>query len=249
MGHLCRFCQRPLSRRYNRDHHEKQGCHKRLEQEEMTIQCTTGNPSAASFLEGQTDKEYQNYQSQEDEEHEEYDEDDDDIFDDESEFNEDEGVSNEDNESATTEDENDDTDPWDKLRQEAIIDLNTSREEQVDQYIMQNLSKEEAEFQVSTLLLSAYRKKLLILYLQYLKWYRVLKTDPVHKKVMTTLRGFMKEDEMDFVEAAEATINKRKYLLNRLFKYEDLFKESLSENDDDDETPYMGRKRKYHEIQ
>ena len=133
-------------------------------------------------------------------------------------------------------------------------DLNTSREEQVDPYIAQGLSKEEAEFQASILLLSAYRKRLRILYLQYLKWYRVLKTDHVHKKVMITLRGFMEEDDMDFAEAAEAAINKRKYLLNRLFKYEDLFKESLSENDDDhddddDETPYTGRKRKYHEIQ
>ena len=61
----------------------------------------------------------------------------------------------------------------------------------------------------------------------------------------------MEDDEMDFSEAAESAINKRKYLLNRLFKYEDVSKESLGENDDDyddDETPYTGRKRKYHEI-
>ena len=65
---------------------------------------------------------------------------------------------------------------------------------------------------------------------------------------MKTLRGFMEDDEMDFAEAAESAIDKRKYLLNRLFKYEDVSKESLGENDDDDETPNTGRKRKYHEI-
>ena len=105
-GHLCRFCHRSFSRSYNRDRHEKQGCQKRPEQEEMTSQSATGNSPAASFLEGQTDEEYRNYQSQlDDEEQEEHAKNDDDIIDDESE-NEDE-----DNESVTTEDENDDTDP------------------------------------------------------------------------------------------------------------------------------------------
>ena len=33
MGHLCRFCGRSFSRIYNRDRHEKQECHKRLEEE------------------------------------------------------------------------------------------------------------------------------------------------------------------------------------------------------------------------
>ena len=52
----------------------------------------------------------------------------------------------------------------------------------------------------------------------------ILKTNPVHKKVMKTLRGFMEEDKMDYTEAAEAAIRKRKYLLNRLFEYEEVLK-------------------------
>ena len=52
---------------------------------------------------------------------------------------------------------------------------------------------------------------------------------------------------MDFVEAAEAAVNKRKYLLNKLVEYEDVSKQTLTENENE-EFPYQGIKRKYHEI-
>ena len=111
------------------------------------------------------------------------------------------------------------------------------------------MQKDDAELQASTLLLPAYRRRLRIFYLQYLKWYHALKTDPVHKKVMTTLRRFMDDDEMDFAKAAEAAIDKRKYLLNRLIEYEDVCKETLSDNERDEISHAARRKRKYHESQ
>ena len=247
MGHLCQFCQRSFSRRYNRDRHEKQGCHKRLEQQqvEMDSEYAMSEGSPATVVQWKPGEEYEDNLSQDEEEQdEEYDDED---TDDESENNEDEDHSDDDNEITTTDDENDDIDPWDKLREEAIIDLSSCWEDQVEQYVTQGLSKEDAEFQTSTLLLPAYRKRLRFLYLRYLKWYHVLKTDPVHKKVMTTLRSFMDDDEMDFVEAAEAAINKRKYLLNKLIEHDDFSKQTLTKNDND-EILYHGRKRKYHEI-
>ena len=45
---------------------------------------------------------------------------------------------------------------------------------------------------------------------------------------MKTLRSFTEEDEMDYTEAAEAAITKRKYLLNRLFEYEEVLKECMN---------------------
>ena len=51
-----------------------------------------------------------------------------------------------------------------------------------------------------------------------IKWYRDLKTDSMHKKVMKTLCKFMEDEDLDYshyMEAAKAAINKRKYLLNR----------------------------------
>ena len=54
----------------------------------------------------------------------------------------------------------------------------------------------------------------------------------------------MEEDEMNYTEAAEAAINKRKYLLNRLFGYEEELKES---SNGEEEFSYTRQKRKYQE--
>ena len=240
MGHLCQFCRRSFSRKFNRDRHENQGCHKRQE-EEMTCQDKTYDGYVTSFDQDNTDEHDEDTQD-------DYDDNVDDNVDDQDEM-EDEEEEFSDEEDSTSAVEDDDTDPWDKLREEAVNDLNAAWEEQVEQYITQGLQKDDAELQASSLLLPAYRKRLRIFYLQYLKWFHALKTDPVHKKVMTTLRRFMDDDGMDFAEAAEAAISKRKYLLNRLIEYEDDYKENLSDNESDEISHKAGRKRKYHESQ
>ena len=91
--------------------------------------------------------------------------------------------------------------------------------------LRQCLLKDDAQAQASNLLLPVYRKKLRHLYLHYLRWYRNLKTDAVHKKVMKTLRSFMEDDEMEYTEAVEAAVSKRKYLLNSLFDLQDIPKD------------------------
>jgi len=54
----------------------------------------------------------------------------------------------------------------------------------------------------------------------------------------------MADDDMDYMEAAEAAINKRKYLLNRLFEQDDLPKDTSTEEN----LTYSARKRKYYEA-
>ena len=94
--------------------------------------------------------------------------------------------------------------------------------------------------------LPVYRKKLRHLYLQYLRWFHDLKTEPVHKKVMKTLRCFIEDDEMDYTEAVEAAISKRKYLLNSLFDLEHFPTEDPASTVDGDFTyEPMNSKRKY----
>ena len=45
MAHLCQYCQKPFSRSYNRDRHEKRGCWKRLvEQQGESTTMTTVSP-------------------------------------------------------------------------------------------------------------------------------------------------------------------------------------------------------------
>ena len=43
-----------------------------------------------------------------------------------------------------------------------------------------------------------------------------MKRDTIHHKVMKTPVRFMVEDDMDYVEAAESTVGKRKFLINRV---------------------------------
>ncbi|KAL9958439.1 hypothetical protein ACROYT_G035451 [Oculina patagonica] len=55
------------------------------------------------------------------------------------------------------------------------------------------------------------------------------KGDALHRKVMKTLHPFINEDDMDFDEAAESAVEKRKFLLNRVMT------KKLVPNESDDE--------------
>ena len=82
------------------------------------------------------------------------------------------------------------------------------------------------------MLLPVSRGRLRRAYLERLKWIHRIKLDTVHRKVMETLRRFIDEDDMDFDEAAESAVEKRKFLLNRVVKEKLL----PDESDDDAET-------------
>ena len=53
---------------------------------------------------------------------------------------------------------------------------------------------------------------------------------------------------MDYTEAAEAAINERKYILNRVIKYEDISEETSSDNENAELSHTTARKRKYNEV-
>ena len=69
-------------------------------------------------------------------------------------------------------------------------------------------------------LLPVWRGRLRKAYLERLKWIRRIKLDTIHRKVMKTLRRFIDEDDMDFDEAAESAVEKRKFLLFLLLPVE-----------------------------
>ena len=56
------------------------------------------------------------------------------------------------------------------------------------------------------------------IYLERLLWIRQLKRDPIHKKIMETRDVFVNDDNFDHREALEAVIDKRIFLLKRLFR-------------------------------
>ena len=101
---------------------------------------------------------------------------------------------------------------------------------EVQQFLDRGKSQHFAENAAFNVLLLVSRRRLRRTYLERLKWTHHINHDAIHRKVVKTLRRFIEEDDMDFDEAAESAVAKRKFLLNRLMK-----KNLLSDDDDEEE--------------
>ena len=126
-------------------------------------------------------------------------------------------------------DDDDEPDPWHPLRQKVGEDLKETYLEEVQQFLDGGKSQHYAENAAFNALLPVNRRRLRRTYLERLKWTHHIKHDAIHCKVTKTLRRFIKEDDMDFDEAAESAVAKRKFLLNRLMK------KKLAPDDDEEE--------------
>ena len=216
MGYLCQFCERPFSRSYNRDRHERQGCFKRLD--ETSNQNSMGIKRPRDIFDEAEKEEEEDYDHEEDEQEDPLSNEDD---------------VEEDHESSTDSETEKVDRPWKKLRLEVIDELSSDYDEQVERFQNEGVPKDVAEAKASNYLLPAYRKKLRGLYVHYLKWIRNLKNDRIHKEIMATLRRYMDDDDMDFEEAVEAAVDKRKFLLNRIFKPVEIPEDSSDQEEDD----------------
>ena len=127
-------------------------------------------------------------------------------------------------------DDDDKPDPWSPLRQNVGEDLKETYLKEVQQFLDRGKSQHYAENAAFNALLPVSRRRLRRTYLERLKWTHHIKHDAIHRKVMKTLRRFIEEDDMDFDEAAESAVAKRKSLLNRLMK-----KKFLPDDDDEEE--------------
>jgi len=115
--------------------------------------------------------------------------------------------------------EYDSGDPWEDLRAKVKESLRSRFRKQVERLLEKGASEAVAQAKTFNAILPDFRIKLQRLYLHYLKWFRRLKRDPVHEAVMKTLRRFMDEEEdMDYEEAADGALDRRKFLLNRIFQ-------------------------------
>ena len=132
--------------------------------------------------------------------------------------------SSEEQSSITTENSSEEEiDPWSTL-------INYVASKDHDQYddILQPLliedhdeskPKEEAFAQI----LPVFQKKLGDVYIDNLAWMKVLKKDPVHKKIMATQDDFVNNKMFDPDKAIAAAVKKRKFLLKRLLEGQDVF--------------------------
>jgi len=80
----------------------------------------------------------------------------------------------------------------------------------VDEYERKGDSETVAHLKAQNALFPLCRKELRKVLLEYLQWMRAMKKDYTFQKVMDT-------DGFDWLESTEVAIDKRKFLLNRLF--------------------------------
>ena len=145
---------------------------------------------------------------------------------------EEEGEKEEDTSSSEMEgeaDDDDEPDPWSLLCQNVGEALKETYLKEVQQFLDRGKSQHHAENAAFNTLLSVSRRRLRWTYLERLKWTHHIKHDAIHRRVKKTLGRFIEEDDMDFDEAAELAVAKRKFLLNRLMK------KKLLPDDDDEE--------------
>ena len=126
-------------------------------------------------------------------------------------------------------DDDNEPDPWHPLRQKVWEDIKETYLREVQQFLDRGKSQHYAENAAFNALLPVSRRRLRRTYLDRLKWTHHIKHNAIHRKVMKTLRRFTEEDDMDFDEAAESAVAKRKFLLSRLMK------KKLLPGDDGDE--------------
>jgi hypothetical protein len=108
------------------------------------------------------------------------------------------------------------SDPWAPLKVEAAQQSLSEFEELTQNCTAEGFDENEAEDKAY--FLPKLRNDLQNIYLERLLWIRQLKRDPVHKKIMETRDVFVNDDNFDHREVLEVAIDKRKFLLERLFR-------------------------------
>ena len=95
----------------------------------------------------------------------------------------------------------------------------------INEYEQNGDSPEVARVKADKTMLPVYRKELRKVLLEYLQWMRAMKKDSTLLKVMETQKDLKDTEGFDWLESAELAIDKRKFLLNRLFVKQQVPKE------------------------
>ena len=107
--------------------------------------------------------------------------------------------------------------PWSRILDEAQEHHEVQLDALVDEYKRNGDSENVAHLKAQNALLPLYRKELRKVLLEYLQWMRAMKKDYTFQKVMETQKVLKDTDEFDWLESTELAIDKRKFLVNRMF--------------------------------
>ena len=125
-------------------------------------------------------------------------------------------VSSQETESSQEETEN--LAPWLRILDEAEKRHETQLNALINDYEGNGDSENVARVKAENALLPVYRKELRKVLLENLQWMRAMKKDPTFKKVIETQKELKDTEGFDWLESTELAIDKRKFLLNRLYQ-------------------------------
>ena len=134
----------------------------------------------------------------------------------ESDFSQGSQVSSQGTESSQEETEN--LAPWLRILDEAEKRHKTQLNSLINEYEGNGDSENVALVKAENALLPVYRKELRKVPLENLQWMRAMKKDPSFKKVIETQKELKDTEEFEWLESTELAIDKRKFLLNRLYQ-------------------------------
>ena len=107
--------------------------------------------------------------------------------------------------------------PWSRILDEAQERHEVQLNALVDEVERNGDSENVARLKAQNALLPLYRKELRKVLLEYLQWMRAMKKDYTFQKVMEIQKDLKDTEGFDWLESTELAIDKRKFLLNRLF--------------------------------
>ena len=120
-------------------------------------------------------------------------------------------------ESESSQEEEEKIDPWLRIEEEVDNRHQAELEALINEYEQNGDSTEVARIKAENALLPVYRKELRKVFLENLQWMHAMKKDSTYRKVMQTQQDLKDSEGYDWLEATELAIDKRKFLLNRLF--------------------------------
>ena len=135
----------------------------------------------------------------------------------ESDFSQESEISSQGTESSQ-EEETENLEPWSRILGENVKRHETQLNALINEYEGDEDSENVARVKAENALLPVYRKELRKVLLENLQWMRAMKKGPTFKKVMETQKELKDTEGFDWLESTELAIDKRKFLLNRLYE-------------------------------
>ena len=120
--------------------------------------------------------------------------------------------------TESSKEETEHLEPWSRIFDEAEKRHETQLNALINQYEENGDSENVARIKAENALLPVYRKELRKVLVGNLQWMRAMKKDPTFKKVMETQKELKDTEGFDWLESTELAIDKRKFLLNRLYE-------------------------------